>query len=148
MRTHTSPFYSGFSPFLPLYLFFPLSLFFTPCSRAAKILKQKMKEDKKFGTFIRKKNREAGEGRDLQHFLIMPVQVYLIFLVFSSYFLLLSLSYLSFSLQRLPRYQLLLNELIKNTPVDHTDIECLKVALVKIRKVSSFLKFNFYCYNL
>jgi hypothetical protein len=41
--------------------------------------------------------------------------------------------------QRLPRYQLLLDQLLKSTYEDHPDFENVKTALEKIIEVNSFI---------
>ncbi len=48
-------------------------------------------------------------------------------------------NYLIAPIQRLPRYQLLIQELKKSTPLQHPDYEPLSVALEKIVSVNQFL---------
>ncbi len=62
---------------------------------------------------VRRVNIEC-KGRDLLSFLIMPIQ-------------------------RIPRYRMLLDALIKYTPVDHPDKKDLDLALVKIEEVANVI---------
>lgn len=60
------------------------------------------------------RQKEEVGGRDLDSFLILPVQ-------------------------RIPRYNLLLTELIKHTWTDHMDYDNLKKSLEKIQQVASYM---------
>eukprot|EP01102_Stenamoeba_stenopodia_P013105 TRINITY_DN4200_c0_g1_i2.p1 TRINITY_DN4200_c0_g1~~TRINITY_DN4200_c0_g1_i2.p1 ORF type:complete len:586 (+),score=154.00 TRINITY_DN4200_c0_g1_i2:150-1907(+) len=48
-------------------------------------------------------------------------------------------SFLITPVQRIPRYVLLLKDLLKNTPEDHADYENVKVALEKISKIATLI---------
>jgi len=51
-------------------------------------------------------------------------------------------SFLIAPVQRLPRYELLLKEMVKYTPVDNLDYEQINIALSKIRAVTEFVNNN------
>lgn len=48
-------------------------------------------------------------------------------------------AYILTPVQRIPRYKLLLSDLLKHTPVDHADHVCLTKALAIIESVASFV---------
>ena len=72
----------------------------------------KNKKVKKF--LLEGKDHPKSKGRDLQAFLIQPIQ-------------------------RIPRYSMLLNDLLKNTWSDHPDIKNLEKANDEIQKIATFL---------
>jgi len=49
------------------------------------------------------------------------------------------MSYLIMPVQRIPRYEILLKELERNTPEDHPDYENLKIALSKIIDINEYI---------
>jgi len=81
------------------------------------VLSQLREENSNFETFLQNQNRtfrKDTQGWDLTDYLITPVQ-------------------------RLPRYRLLLEDLLRNTPETHSDYPPVKEALAKITSVTDFV---------
>jgi FYVE, RhoGEF and PH domain containing 5/6 len=51
-------------------------------------------------------------------------------------------SYLILPIQRIPRYELLLSDLLKNTPEDHFDFVDIQNSIVQIKNVARFVNQN------
>jgi hypothetical protein len=91
------------------------TLFLTNFNGAIKTVNELTNKNPKFNQFLQHINAKPGSrgGLNLQTFLLTPVQ-------------------------RIPRYELLLKELIKNTPQDHPDYENLVNGLEMISGVAMF----------
>jgi hypothetical protein len=73
------------------------------------------KKNKSFQSFLAEKKVDpALNGQELPAFLIMPIQ-------------------------RLPRYVMLLEDLLRNTPKDHADYDDLATALAKVQEVADYV---------
>lgn len=82
---------------------------------ASVTLLARLRKKKDFSNFLEKcRNDSRCNGLDLNSILIMPVQ-------------------------RLPRYVLLLSELIKQTPPNHANVKLLNKCLKGIKEVTSFI---------
>jgi len=75
------------------------------------------KKNKAFVSFVTKLSSASQNKLDLASYLIQPIQ-------------------------RIPRYNLLLDDLIKHTPKDHADHADLLSALAKIKHIAAFLNEN------
>jgi hypothetical protein len=99
-----------FAPFFRLY-----STYINNYPAASKALVRLLAEDRRFAEVYREVSaRPALEGQTLQSLLILPVQ-------------------------RIPRYQLLLSELLKRTPEQHADSAPLRAALGVVMDVAQNL---------
>jgi len=93
--------------FMKLVPFFGLYKEYCANHHNATVKYQEREKDQKFITLIQKVKQETTCGLDLPSLLIMPIQ-------------------------RIPRYRLLFEELIKNTEDDNPDYPALKSCLDKI----------------
>jgi len=75
---------------------------------------KKLMQNKRFADFLKECQKKSGQKLDLPSFLIMPVQ-------------------------RMPRYQLLLKELLKYTPKEHVDWKNITDALDRITEVNMWI---------
>ncbi|PRP81712.1 hypothetical protein PROFUN_10812 [Planoprotostelium fungivorum] len=99
---------------------FSYSHYVNSYDQALKTVSLSQEKDPGFKEFLDKKMRGEGSTRgplNLGSLLIAPVQ-------------------------RLPRYELLLSEMVKNTPQDSADYEQITMALIKIKDVTEFVNNN------
>uniref|UniRef100_A0A6B2L268 Uncharacterized protein n=1 Tax=Arcella intermedia TaxID=1963864 RepID=A0A6B2L268_9EUKA len=94
------------APFLLLYTQYSLNY-----GKAAEVLREISKDKKVKQFFTDKSNDPICVGLDFSAYLIMPIQ-------------------------RIPRYRLLIEELLNNTPKDHDDYKKLEDALSKVKNVA------------
>src|SRR5690554_4367338 len=79
------------------------------------LLKSEIQSNPKFAEFVKKcENSPESNYQDLNDFLIQPIQ-------------------------RIPRYQLLLRDLIKNTDLDHPDYPNLTKSLAKVERIAKYI---------
>ena len=97
------------APFFKLY-----AAYGTNYESANEIYQKEMKENTSFKDAVETKNLEAGGNTALHHLLIMPIQ-------------------------RIPRYNMLLGDIIKNTDESHPDYKNLISALESTKKVANHL---------
>ncbi|KAL2918478.1 hypothetical protein HK105_201879 [Polyrhizophydium stewartii] len=98
------------TPYLKMY-----SLYTTNFNRALALVTEIAQKNQAFAAFTREQARRPEcKGRILQTFLIEPVQ-------------------------RIPRYKLLLEDLVKHTPENHPDYGDLNKALKRISEVATFV---------
>ncbi|KAJ3306219.1 hypothetical protein HDV03_000139 [Kappamyces sp. JEL0829] len=107
---HVGDIFLSLAPFLRVY-----TLFLTNFNGAIKLVTLLTARNPRFAAFLQEVNAMPGArgGLNLQTFLLTPVQ-------------------------RIPRYELLLKELIKHTPTDHPDYENLLNGLEMIAGVAMF----------
>eukprot|EP01080_Neovahlkampfia_damariscottae_P001182 gene1182-10696_t len=100
-----------FSPYLKIY-----TTYFVKYEKSLNWILQQSKKDSKFETFLnlRRGDKFMTEGSKITSFLITPIQ-------------------------RIPRYKLLLQEMLKKSPSDHIDFNDLKQALCTISDVADYL---------
>ena len=101
--------FMAMAPFLKLY-----AAYGTNYETAIHLYQKEMKENTGFRDAVETKNLEAGESVALHHLLIMPIQ-------------------------RVPRYSMLLTDILKNTPPAHPDYGNLEKALESVKKVATHL---------
>jgi hypothetical protein len=88
---------------------------------------KELSENKDFQQFLQsRKEHPKSESKDLDDFLIMPVQRY-------------ESNILRLICFRIPRYNMLLVDLVKNTPEDHPDYADLCKAKGRISEIATFV---------
>ena len=97
----------GFIPFLKMY-----QNYINNHEQTTKLLTDLIKSNNEFNSFLQEQqNNIRGKGQSLQSFLILPIQ-------------------------RVPRYELCLKEIIKLTPIDNNDLNDLKQCFDRICDVN------------